>query len=257
MKMFYAIDVGNTNIKVGIIEGDKIITTFRINSQVVHTTDEYGLMLKGIPQMQGIDVSRAEGAIISSVVPKVMQSLHNALVKYLNINPIIVGPGIKTGIKLTSANPREVGADRLVDVVAGYTKYGGPLLVIDFGTATTYNLVTENGTFSVGITAPGVKISAKALWEDAAKLPEIEIKKPDSILATETVSSMQAGLIYGQIGATKYIIEQVKKEMGYDTLKVVATGGMGSVICPEIDEIEYYDINLTIDGLRILYEKNR
>ena len=254
--MFFAIDVGNTNIKIGIFDGKNLITTFRMNSQIVHTTDEYGLMLKQIPEVQGIDLTKIEGAIISSVVPKVMESLHNAIVKYFGIKPIIVGPGIKTGIKLTSSNPKEVGADRLVDVVSGYEKYGGPLLVIDFGTATTYNLVTADGSFSVGITAPGVKISAKALWEDAAKLPEIEIKKPSSILATETVSSMQAGLIYGQIGATKYIIEQVKKEMGYDNLKVVATGGMGSIISPEVEEIDYYDINLTIDGLRILYEKN-
>ena len=254
--MFFAIDVGNTNIKIGIFDGKNLITTFRMNSQIVHTTDEYGLMLKQIPEVQGIDISQIEGAIISSVVPKVMESLHNAIVKYFGIKPIIVGPGINTGIKLTSSNPKEVGADRLVDVVSGYEKYGGPLLVIDFGTATTYNLVTADGSFSVGITAPGVKISAKALWEDAAKLPEIEIKKPSSILATETVTSMQAGLIYGQIGATKYIIEQVKKEMGYDNLKVVATGGMGSIISPEVEEIDYYDINLTIDGLRILYEKN-
>ena len=254
--MFFAIDVGNTNIKIGIFDGKNLITTFRMNSQIVHTTDEYGLMLKQIPEVQGIDLTNIEGAIISSVVPKVMESLHNAIVKYFGIKPIIVGPGIKTGIKLTSSNPKEVGADRLVDVVSGYEKYGGPLLVIDFGTATTYNLVTADGSFSVGITAPGVKISAKALWEDAAKLPEIEIKKPSSILATETVTSMQAGLIYGQIGATKYIIEQVKKEMGYDNLKVVATGGMGSIISPEVEEIDYYDINLTIDGLRILYEKN-
>ena len=255
--MFFAIDVGNTNIKIGIFDGKNLITTFRMNSQIVHTTDEYGLMLKQIPEVQGIDLTKIEGAIISSVVPKVMESLHNAIVKYFGIKPIIVGPGIKTGIKLTSSNPKEVGADRLVDVVSGYEKYGGPLLVIDFGTATTYNLVTADGSFSVGITAPGVKISAKALWEDAAKLPEIEIKKPSSILATETVTSMQAGLIYGQIGATKYIIEQVKKEMGYDNLKVVATGGMGSIISPEVEEIDYYDINLTIDGLRILYEKNK
>lgn len=254
--MFFAIDVGNTNIKIGIFDGKNLITTFRMNSQIVHTTDEYGLMLKQIPEVQGIDLTKIEGAIISSVVPKVMESLHNAIVKYFGIKPIIVGPGIKTGIKLTSSNPKEVGADRLVDVVSGYEKYGGPLLVIDFGTATTYNLVTADGSFSVGITAPGVKISAKALWEDAAKLPEIEIKKPSSILATETVTSMQAGLIYGQIGATKYIIEQVKKEMSYDNLKVVATGGMGSIISPEVEEIDYYDINLTIDGLRILYEKN-
>jgi len=254
--MFYTVDVGNTNIKVGVFEGKKLLCTFRINSHIAHTTDEYGMMLKSMPNFQGIKVDKIDGAIISSVVPKVMESLRNAFVKYFDVKPIIVGPGIKTGIKLTSSNPKEIGSDRLVDVVSGYEKYGGPLLVIDFGTATTYNLVTEDGTFSVGITAPGVKISAKALWEDAAKLPEIEIKKPASILATETVSSMQAGLVYGQIGATKYIINQVMKEAGYDKLNVVATSGMGSIIAPEVEEITHYDINLTIDGLRILYEKN-
>lgn len=255
--MFLGIDVGNTNIKVGVFEGKELLTTYRITTDIVHTTDEYGMMLIDIPKKQGYDVTGIEGAIISSVVPKVMQSLTNAIVKYLHVKPIVVGPGIKTGIKLTSANPREIGADRLVDVVAGFEKYGGPLLVIDFGTATTYNLVSKDGVFSVGITAPGIRISAKALWEDTAKLPEIEIKKPDSILAGETVSSMQAGLVYGQIGATKYIIEQVRKESGFDDMKVVATGGMGRMIADEIDEIEYYDINLTVDGLRILYEKNK
>ena len=255
--MFLGIDVGNTNIKVGVFENKELLTTYRINTQIEHTTDEYGMMLIGIAKYQGYDVTKIDGAIISSVVPKVMQSLNNAIVKYLKVKPIIVGPGIKTGIKLTSANPREIGADRLVDVVAGYEKYGGPLLVIDFGTATTYNLVSEDGVFSVGITAPGIRISAKALWEDTAKLPEIEIKKPDSVLATETVSSMQAGLVYGQIGATKYIIEQVRKESGFENMKVVATGGMGKIIADELDEIEFYDINLTVDGLRILYEKNR
>lgn len=255
--MFFTIDVGNTNIKVGLFEGKERITTFRINSQIVHTTDEYGMMLKSIPEVQGINVSEIEGAIISSVVPKVMESLINAIVKYFNVKPIIVGPGIKTGIKLTSSNPKEVGSDRIVDVVSGYEKFGGPLLVIDFGTATTYNLVTEDGSFAVGVTAPGVKISAKALWEDTAKLPEVEIKKPASILATETISSMQAGLVYGQIGATKYIINQIMKEAGYEKLTVVATGGMGSIIAPEVEEITHYDINLTIDGLRVLYEKNK
>ena len=144
-----------------------------------------------------------------------------------------------------------------MDVVAAYELYGGPVLVLDFGTATTYELVTEDGCFGVGITAPGIKISAKALWEDTAKLPEIEIKKPDSILARETISSMQAGLVYGQIGQTEYIINQVKKETGYDNLKVVATGGLGRIISDETDTIQIYNRDLTLEGLRIIYEKNR
>ena len=169
---------------------------------------------------------------------------------------MIVGPGMKTGIKITSDNPREIGPDRIVDAVAAYELYGGPILVLDFGTATTYDLVTEDGSFGVGITAPGIRISAKALWEDTAKLPEIEIKKPKSILAKETISSMQAGLVYGQIGQTEYIVNQVKKETRYDNLKVVATGGLGRIIADETNAIEIYNKDLTLEGLRILYEKN-
>ena len=190
------------------------------------------------------------------MVPGVMHSLTGALVRYIGTTPVIVGPGVKTGIRITSDNPREIGPDRIVDVVAAYELYGGPVLVLDFGTATTYDLVTEDGCFGVGITAPGIRISAKALWEDTAKLPEIEIKKPDSILAKETITSMQAGLVYGQIGQTEYIIRQVMKETGYENLKVVATGGLGRIIADATDMIQIYDRNLTLEGLRIIYEKN-
>ena len=204
-----------------------------------------------------MEPSKINGSIIASVVPNVMHSLTGAIRRYLQIEPLVVSAGIRTGIRITAENPKEIGPDRIVDVVAAYEKYGGPVLVLDFGTATTYDLVTEDGRFGVGITAPGIRISAKALWEDTAKLPEIEIKKPDSILARETVSSMQAGLVYGQIGQTEYIIRQVKKETGYENLKVVATGGLGRIIADETDAIDVYDSALTLDGLRILYEKNR
>ena len=186
-----------------------------------------------------------------------MHSLITAIERYIGCRPLIVGPGTKTGIKVATENPKEMGADRIVDAVAAYEKYGGPILVLDFGTATTYDLVTEDGSLIVGITAPGIRISAKALWEDTAKLPEIEIKKPASILAKETVSSMQAGLVYGQIGQTEYIIEKVKEESGLKNLKVIATGGLGSIISDETDKIEVYDKFLTLDGLRMIYEKNR
>jgi type III pantothenate kinase len=185
-----------------------------------------------------------------------MHALVGAINRYVGKNPLIVGPGIKTGIMITSDNPKEIGPDRIVDAVAAYVKYGGPILVLDFGTATTYDLVTEDGKFPVGITAPGIRISAKALWEDTAKLPEIEIKKPKSILATETISSMQAGLVYGQIGQTEYIIKKVKEETGYENLKVVATGGLGRIIASETDTIDVYDSFLTLDGLKIIYDKN-
>ena len=196
-----------------------------------------------------------EGTIIASVVPNVMHSLTGAVTRYLGTAPLIVGPGVKTGIKVVTENPRQIGADRIVDAVAAYEIYGGPVLVLDFGTATTYDLVSEDGSFIACIIAPGIRISAKALWEGTAKLPEVEIKKPKSILAQETVSSMQAGLIYGQIGQTEYIIRQTKKETGYDNLKVVATGGLGTIIASETDTIDIYDPTLTLQGLRLIYNK--
>ncbi|MBO5987600.1 MAG: type III pantothenate kinase, partial [Lachnospiraceae bacterium] len=154
-------------------------------------------------------------------------------------------------------DPKGIGADRIVDVVAAYEKYGAPVLVLDFGTATTYDLVTAGGNFSVGITAPGIKISAEALWQQTAKLPNVEIKKPKTILAQETISSMQAGLVYGQIGQTEYIIAKVKEESGLSDLNVVATGGLGRLIADETKSIDVYDPSLTLDGLRILYDKNK
>ena len=242
--MILVIDVGNTNITFGVYESKKLVTTFRMTSRTMRTSDEYGTEILAMLQNNQIDRRKVGGAIIASVV------------RYLHTEPLIVGSGIKTGIKITSENPKEIGPDRIVDVVAAYEKYGGPVLVLDFGTATTYDLVTEDGRFGVGITAPGIRISAKALWEDTARLPEVEIKKPDSILARETISSMQAGLVYGQIGQTEYIINQVKKETGITDLKVVATGGLGRIIADETDTIDIYDSALTLDGLRILYEKN-
>ena len=255
--MILVIDVGNTNITFGVYREKKLITTFRMTSRLLRTSDEYGIEIREMLKSNQVDPARLGGAIIASVVPNVMHALTGAVKRYLKLEPVIVGTGIKTGIRITSENPKEIGPDRIVDVVAAYEKYGGPVLVLDFGTATTYDLVTEDGCFGVGITAPGIRISAKALWEDTAKLPEVEIRKPDSILARETVTSMQAGLVYGQIGQTEYIISQVKKESGYDDLKVVATGGLGRIIADEPDAIDVYDSALTLDGLRILYEKNR
>ena len=186
-----------------------------------------------------------------------MHSLTGGIVRYTKTTPLIVGPGVKTGIKIVTEDPRAIGADRIVDAVAAYEKYGGPVLVIDFGTATTYDLITEDGKFAAGITAPGIRISSEALWKQTAKLPNIEIKKPKSILAQETISSMQAGLMYGQIGQTEYIIKKVKEESGIQNLNVVATGGLGRTISDETDTIDIYDSSLTLDGLRIIYEKNR
>lgn len=254
--MVLVIDVGNTNITCGVYEKDDLKTTFRITTKIPRTSDEYGVLMRDMLNNNDISKEDIEGVIIASVVPNVMHALVGAVNRYIGKNPLIVGPGIKTGIMVTSDNPKEIGPDRIVDAVAAYVKYGGPVLVLDFGTATTYDLVTEDGKFPVGITAPGIRISAKALWEDTAKLPEIEIKKPKSILATETISSMQAGLVYGQIGQTEYIIKKVKEETGYENLKVVATGGLGRIIANETDAIDVYDSALTLDGLKIIYDKN-
>ena len=249
--MIFVIDVGNTNMTMGVFCGEKLAATFRIMTKTPRTSDEYGIMITQLLKNNGIETSDIEGAIIASVVPDVMHSLTSSIIRYLHTKPLIVGPGVK------SEDPRGIGADRIVDAVAAYVKYGGPVLVLDFGTATTYDLITEDGRFTAGITAPGIRISSEALWKETAKLPNIEIRKPKTILAQETITSMQAGLMYGQIGQTEYIIRKVKEESGLANLKVVATGGLGRAIADETDSIDIYDSSLTLDGLRIIYDKNR
>ncbi|WP_024865481.1 type III pantothenate kinase [Butyrivibrio sp. FCS014] len=255
--MILVADVGNTNITFGVFKGETLKSSFRMISRIEHTSDEYGMQILSMLSLNGIDKEDIEGVMIASVVPKIMHALVNAIVKYIGKRPYIVGPGIKTGIKIKTDNPREVGPDLIVDSVAAFEIYGGPVLVVDFGTATTYVTVNEKGEFFAGVVSPGIRISARALWEGTAKLPEIEIKKPDSILAKETISSMQAGLIYGQIGQSKYIITEMKKASGCPDMKVVATGGLGRLIAEETEEIDIYDPTLTLKGLQILYEKNR
>ena len=255
--MLLVVDVGNTNITFGGYVDDKLKCTFRMMSKQSKTSDEYGVLIVEMLRHDGYEPSDIEGVIIASVVPGIMHSLTNGIAKYLNHKPMIVGPGVKTGLKIVTENPKEIGPDRVVDSVAAYELYGGPVLVMDFGTATTYDLVNERGEFVAGITAPGIRISAKALWEDTAKLPEIEIKKPDSILAQNTVTSMQAGLVYGQIGQTEYIVKKVIEESGYDNVKVVATGGLAQIILPCTDCIDKYNKDLTLEGLRMIYKKNQ
>ena len=192
--------------------------------------------------------------IISSVVPKIMHSFLNGIRKYMHKEPIVVGPGIRTGISVKAENPKAVGADRIVDAAGAYYEYGGPCLVVDFGTATTYDYVDANGNFEFGVIALGIETSAQAMWTQAAKLPEIEIKKPKTILNKTTTTSMQAGLVYGYIGQSEYIIKQFKKELGVD-MKVIATGGLGKIIYKNTDEIDIYDRDLTFKGLKHIYEK--
>ena len=253
--MILTIDVGNTNITCGVFDGDVIVASFRITSKMPRTSDEYGMILYNLLEQNNIQPMDIGDAIICSVVPNVMHSLRGGLVKYFHITPIIVEAGIKTGIRIVTPDPQQIGADRIVDAVGAYEIYGGPVLVIDFGTATTYDFVDESGAFLGGITAPGIRISAKALSEDAAKLPEIEIKKPESILGKDTITSMQAGIVYGQIGQTEYIINKVKEEVGLENVKTVVTGGLGRIIANETTCIDIYDPNLTLKGIYRVYKK--
>jgi type III pantothenate kinase len=221
------------------------------------TSDEFGMFIHSLLQTKNMTFDQIEHVIISSVVPDIMYSLTNGIRKYFDIQPLIVGPGIKTGINIRTENPKEVGADRLVNSVAAYHLYGGPNIVLDFGTATTYDVVSTQGEFIAGITSPGIQISLDALWQRAAKLPKIAIKKPKSIMAKNTVESMQAGLVYGYIGQVEYIVKTIKEEMKDPNIKVIATGGIAKVIASETDVIDIYDPLLTLKGLRIIYEKNK
>lgn len=253
--MLFAIDVGNTNITIGLFDGVQLLKKFRMTTKIDRTSDEYGVFLGEWLSLQGMQAQDIHDVIITSVVPNIMHSLTSGIIKYFNITPIIVAPGIKTGINITIPNPKELGTDRLVDAVAAYEIYGGPVIVIDFGTATTHDLILADGTFYAGVTSPGIRLAANALWRGTAKLPEIEIKKVDTILGRDTVSSMQAGIYFGYIGQTEYIIKKMKEASGLDNIKVVATGGLGKLISDSTDYIDVYDSELTLHGLRIIYDK--
>lgn len=255
--MLLAVDVGNTNITLGVFNEQELLGTFRMTTKTPRTSDEYGFTICGILEHRNIQASDIEAVIIASVVPDVMYSLTSGIIKYFDIRPLVVSAGIKTGIRIVTENPKEIGPDRIVDAVAAYDQFGGPVIVVDFGTATTYDLIGPKGTFEAGITAPGIETAARSLWGGAAMLPAIEIKKPASILAKETISSMQAGLVYGAIGQTEYIVQKIKEESGYKEIKVVATGGIGKIIAEEAKCIDVYDQDLTLTGLRLIYNKNK
>ncbi len=255
--MLLVIDVGNTNITMGVFEEVNLKASFRLTTSTARTSDEYGLVICDLLHAKGIEIEDVTSVAIASVVPKLMHSLASGIIKYLKITPLIVGIGTKTGIKIGAVNPKELGADRVVDAVAAYEIYGGPVLVIDFGTAITYDLITEDGTFIAGVTSPGLRIAANALWTDTAKLPEIEIAMPDTILAKDTITSMQAGLVFGCIGQTEYIVKRMLKEANIDNCRIIATGGLGKIISDATDVIEVYDPNLTLKGLKIISDKNK
>ena len=254
--MLLTIDVGNTNINFAVYDKDEEKVFYSLTTKIARTSDEFLVWIANLMGANGLKGSDIEGSIIASVVPGVNDALSKAVTTLTGRPPMQVGPGLKTGIRIKLANPKEVGADRIVDLVAVNELYGGPAMVIDYGTAITYDLLEADGTFRYGLTCPGIRISANALWNDTAKLPEIEIKLPESILANDTISSMQAGLLYGCIGQTEYIIRRVKEEAGLSQMKVIATGGLGQIIADATDMIDVYDRKLTMKGLLAIYKKN-
>lgn len=258
--MLLVIDVGNTNIVFGIYKDEKLIYNWRVATDKSRTADEYGLLFNQIVQFNGLNIKEIKDVIISSVVPNLINTLPLMCRQYFNIEPIVIGPGVKTGMNIKYDNPKEVGADRIVNAVAGYEMYGGPLIVVDFGTAITFDAISEEGDYLGGVITPGIKISSEALFTRTAKLPRVEIFKPDNIIGKNTVNSIQSGLSYGYVGLVDYIIEKMIEELAPNTkdkVRVVATGGLASFISKESKFIQTVDQMLTLEGLRIIYNRNR
>ncbi len=258
--MILLIDAGNTNIVLGVHKNEEYIASWRISTDPKKTSDEYAIQVMQLFNHSGLNPNEVSGIIISSVVPNIMHSIENMIRKCFKQDPIIVGPGIKTGMNIKYDNPKEVGADRIVNSVAAYEIYKRSLIIIDFGTATTYCAITENGDYLGGNICPGIKIASEALFERAAKLPRIELEKPKNLICRNTVTSMQAGIIYGYIGQVEYIIKKMKEEMialGEKEPLVIATGGLAKLICDGTEIIDKIEPRLTLEGLKILYDKNK
>ena len=255
--MLLVFDVGNTNMVLGLYKGKELIKYWRITTDKYKTSDEYGILISNLFQYENIDMNCVEDVIISSVVPDVMHSLENFCIKYCGVEPLIVGPGIKTGLNIKYDNPKQVGADRIVNAVAAIEKYGYPLIIVDFGTATTFCAISDKGEYLGGSICPGIKISSEALFHEASKLPRVELAKPGMTICKNTVSAMQAGIIYGYAGMVERLIDMIKKELGSDDVKVIATGGLSTLIDSETDSIDYIDKDLTLEGLKLIYEKNK
>lgn len=254
--MLLAIDVGNTNSAIGVYRGNTLVGNWRVSTTRERTADEAGILLTSALHHAGVSPAEIKDAILCSVVPPAMHSVIYAVKKYFGINPILVGPGIKTGINIKYENPREVGTDKIVNAVGALKLYGGPIIIVDFGTATTFCAISRKGDYLGGVICPGIKVSADALFEKASMLPRIEIAKPKHIIGRTTVSSMQSGLIYGYVGQTDYIVTLMKREMPEDNAKVVATGGMANLIASESTMIDEVNTLLTLEGLKAVYQMN-
>ena len=256
-KMLLTFDVGNTNIVMGVYKNHQLITNWRMATDYSKSADEIGIFIHQLFAHEKLDVSDVKDIIISSVVPHVMYSLQHMTQKYFDRDAIVIGPGIKTGMNIKYDNPRQVGADRIVNAVAGFKKYGGPIIIVDFGTATTFCAVSEKCEYLGGAILPGIKISADALYERAAKLTRVELVKPDHIICKNTSQSIQAGIIYGYVGSVDYIVKKMKEELGSDDVNVIATGGLSTLIASESAQIQVVDKFLTMDGLNIIYHMNK
>jgi len=254
------LDVGNTNTVLGVFKEKKLLVEWRISTDAKKTADEYGIQVMQLFHQSELKTEQIKGVIISSVVPNIMYSLEHMIRKYFNLIAMVVGPGVKTGINVKYDNPKEVGADRIVNAVSAHEIYKRSLILIDFGTATTFCAISKDADYIGGTICPGIKVASDALFERAAKLPRVELVKPEKIIGKNTVSSMQAGIIYGYIGQVDYIVNVMKSEMismGEEEPFVVATGGLSKLISDESFAIDEFHPNLTLEGLRIIYEKNK
>ena len=254
--MLLAIDLGNTNIKYGVFDGDKMVASFRVSSRISRTADEYGSVLVGLLANSGIGKGDINGIIFSSVIPALNYTICHMCEFFFGITPLMIGPGIKTGLNIKADNPREVGADIIVNSVSAYNKYGGPIIVIDFGTATTFDVVTGKGELIGVVIAPGMKTSLEGLVSNTAQLPMIELQSPKTAIPKNTNTAMQAGIIFGFAGLVDNIVKKIKEQLGVDEISVTATGGMGEIIAKEVSCITRIDRLLTLQGLKYLYELN-
>ena len=252
--MLLVIDVGNTNTVLGLMNGVEVVERFRITTKQ-RTTDEFGLVLRELLKLNGFSGDDITGSIVSCVVPSTLFNIEKACRRYLDVEPLVVGKGLKTGMRVRVDNPREVGSDRIVNAVAALEKWDPPLVLVDFGTATTFDCVDERGDYVGGAIAPGMRISAEALFEKTSKLPRVEVKRPRGAIGTNTVAAMQSGLFYGYVGLVDHLARCCKQDLGGD-VKCVATGGFSNLIGRACDEIDHVDEHLTLRGLSLLHARN-